>query len=318
MEIDQKILKDTYNRLAQASALPGVPDYYVKMTQLFDANEIWKDYIDVLRLAPSFEGGVVADIGCKYGHVLPLFHAMGAKSSIGVDVDDEYLRVGNAAFEAIGFPARLVKSDEAYLPIDSDSVDFVLVNEVISHVNPAYLDTLYAEIVRILKVGGTVLIADGNNRANASCVADLNQLFMAWEKGPTGTNTGRDIVDAPYLNLRKQIITSLHPQLTGNELNYLAENTSGLFGERLEIEVSKYMRGEGWVPRPYRPGVCPTNPGPGGVVMERAFHPIQVELTLAEFGIQARQVYPRSKIDRASIRGLLGPWLYNLKLALTE
>jgi SAM-dependent methyltransferase len=314
MKIDQLKLTSSYQALADAAVRIGASDNFVDMTRAFDAQEIWRDYMGILGVAPSFEGGVVVDIGCKYGHALPLFEAMGAKSCIGVDVDDDYLRIGNAAFQAIGFPAWLVKSDDGYLPIEGESVDFVLVNEVISHVNPTYLDTLFAEIARILKVGGHILISDGNNRANTSCVADLHQLFLAWENGPAGINTGRDVVNISFRERRKKLIAGLHPNLGADELDYLAHNTSGLFGERLATELSKYLCKDGWVARPYRAGTCPTNPGPGGVVMERAFHPIQVELLLAELGIRARQVYALERVGGASLRNRVGRFFRNAKL----
>jgi hypothetical protein len=221
---------------------------------------------------------------------------------IGVDVDDEYLAVGNLVFESIGFPGVMVKSDDGYLAIESETVDFVLVNEVISHVNPCYLDSLYSELSRVLKPGGHILISDGNNRANSSCVADLRQLYAAWERGPEGTNTGRDVVNRSFRQRRRDVIAREHPALSVDQLDYLADTTSGLFGERLLREVSKYLAGTGWVERRFREGICPTNPMPGGVVMERAFHPIQVELTLAEFGIDARQV----AIQRRPTGSMLG------------
>lgn len=315
--MDQSRLVDIYRKLAEAAVSAALPEHYAEMTQLYGEQGLWKAYLDILRLArPSFAGCVVVDIGCKYGHVLPLFYAMGAHNCIGVDVEDEYLRIGNTAFDAIGFPARLVKSDEAYLPIESDSVDFVLVNEVISHVNPTFLDTLYTEIARILKPGGTVLISDGNNRANAGCVSDLHQLYIAWENGPVGTNTGRDVVDTVYRDFRRHMIAVHNPELTGEVLDYLADNTSGLFGDRLLIEVGKYLRKEGWVERAYRPGICPTHPGSGGVVMERAFHPVQVELALAEVGIQAIQVYSLMLGSGGStLRNRLGRLARKLQLA---
>jgi SAM-dependent methyltransferase len=316
MKIDARKIRNTYQAMANAASSINAPDYFVEMTQAFDAQELWRDYVSIINAAPSFEGGVVVDIGCKYGHGLPMFEAMGAQRCIGVDVDEDYLRIGNAVFEAIDFPGRLVKSDEGYLPIEGESVDFVLVNEVISHVNPMYLDTLYSEIARILKVGGSILISDGNNRANSSCVADLHQLFLAWEMGPTGTNTGRDVVNKPFRERRRESIVGLHPELDADQLDYLAANTSGLFGDRLAIEVAKYLRKSGWVERPYRPGICPTNPSPSGVVMERALHPIQVELALAEVGIQAEQVYSLTLGSvGASLRNRIGRLARRIRLA---
>lgn len=256
MRFDHQELRRLYGKLGDtAAALPGIPEYFVEMTRMFEAGELWRDYADLLRMAPPISGGVVMDVGCKFGHALPLFHVLGARQSIGVDVDDEYLRVGNAALAAINLPASLVKSDDGYLPLEPESVDFVLVNEVISHVNPTYLETLYSEIARVLKVGGHVLIADGNNRANADCVADLRNLYRSWEQGPEGTDTGRDIVKDPFRIRRRKLLARQHPELSATDLNYLAENTSGLFGDRLAIEVDKYLCKDGWVARPYRPPV---------------------------------------------------------------
>jgi SAM-dependent methyltransferase len=314
MKLDHNKLIKTYKDLISNAEASDEMAHHLEISRFFFEKHLWKEYLSVLQLAPNFDSGVVVDIGCKYGHVLPIMFEMGAIKCIGVDVEESYLKIGNAAFKSINFPATLVKSDEGYLPITSESVDFVFVNEVISHVNPSYLDTLYAEIARILKPGGTVLISDGNNRANASCVSDLNKLFTAWENGPVGVNTGRDIVDISFRDFRRGIIAGLHPELSSYDLDYLAHNTSGLFGDRLAIEVGKYLTREGWVERPYRPGICPTNPGSGGVVMERAFHPIQVELTLAELGICAHQVHMRSQ-PGSSLRNRLGCFVHNAKTA---
>lgn len=107
---------------------------------------------------------------------------------------------------------------------------------------------------------------------------------------------------------RRDVIAQAYPTLKAQQLDYLADTTSGLFGDRLLREVGKYLSGNGWVERRFRDGICPTNPMPGGVVMERAFHPIQVELSLAEFGIDARQVtIPRR--PTGSALGRLKSWV---------
>ncbi|MCA3265847.1 MAG: class I SAM-dependent methyltransferase [Azospirillum sp.] len=307
-------LRNTYAALAKAGEDLDLPPYFRSMTNSFLGDSLWKEYLGILALAPSLEGRTVLDFGCKFGHTLPILHALGASKCIGVDVDDEYLATGNRAFQAIGFPGAMVKSDDGYMAIESETVDFVLVNEVISHVNPCYLDTLYSELARVLKPGGHILISDGNNRANGSCVVDLRQLYAAWENGPEGADTGRDVVNRSFRQRRRDVIAKAHPTLAADRLDYLADTTSGLFGDRLLSEVGKYLSGKGWVERRFRSGVCPTNPMPGGVVMERAFHPIQVELSLAEFGIAAKQV----SIARPGTGSTLGRLKAAVKQALTR
>jgi hypothetical protein len=108
MKIDTYKISSTYQAMARVANRVDVPDYFVEMTQAFDSQELWREYVSILKNAPSFGGGVVVDIGCKYGHALPVFEAMGAESCIGVDVDEDYLRIGNAVFNAINFSGLLV------------------------------------------------------------------------------------------------------------------------------------------------------------------------------------------------------------------
>lgn len=179
-------LRSTYEDFSRAGEQLGLSAYFCTITNSFLSDGLWKEYLDILSLAPKLEGCTALDFGCKYGHTLPILHALGASKCIGVDVEDEYLSTGNRAFQNIGFPGAMVKPDDGYLAIDSETVDFVLVNEVISHVNPCFLDSLYSELARLLKPGGHILISDGNNRANSSCITDLRQLFPLGRTAPRG------------------------------------------------------------------------------------------------------------------------------------
>jgi hypothetical protein len=171
-------------------------------------------------------------------------------------------------------------------------VDFVLINEVISHVNPGYLETVYAEVARILKPNGIVLISDGNNIANEACREELVPLYEMWENGPDGSKTPRDTVTESYYTRRKNIIQSRYPSLESARVDYLAKNTSGLFGQILLEAIDEYVTTGELILRPYRRGVYPTNPGPPGVVMERGFHPLQVIFSLDSYGISGQQIRP--------------------------
>ena len=187
-----------------------------------------------------------------------------------------------------------------------DSVDLVIVNEVISHVNPAFLPALYSEIARILRVGGHVLISDGNNIANAECRNDLINVYDAWENGPVGRKTGRDVVDEPFLELRRRLIHSWHPEMTEDRVEYAALNTSGLFGDYFRPVIDRYAAGREFIARPYRRGDCPTNPTDGGCVMEFGFFPQHVEMTLDAYGIRARQVFIPPQLNYSTAKLLLG------------
>lgn len=318
-------IQSEYVRFRDESRLRQAPAHFQSFSDLFVEQQIWKSYAWLLDLAsPLPERATVADFGCKYGHVLPLFFARGATRAIGIDVEDEYLEVGSRIVGDIYPSATFVKSDRGFLPLPPASVDFVLVNEAISHVNPTILPTVYAEIARILRPSGQVLISDGNNVANPDCARDLVEVYDAWENGPEGRNTGRDVVDGAFINLRNEIIRKRHPSLPGERVDYLAANTSGLFGDHFAEVVDRFVTTGELVERPYRRGLCPTNPMASGVVMEWGFRPAAVVMTLERYGLMAREVTPIAPmptappLDTRSLKLLLGTAIARLRYALSK
>lgn len=299
-----------YIRLMEESRHLGMSDYFVSVTATMAKPEVAGSYIDLLEAADvDLSAKTAVDLGCKFGHALPLLLQFGAKQAIGVDAQERYLAEGQRVFGRLYSQIEFQLCEEGYLELESDSVDFVFANEVISHVNPAYLPVLYGEIARVLKPGGVLLISDGNNWANRECRADLLQVYDAWENGPAGRSTGRDVVTQPYCELRLALIAQLRPDLDAKTQRYLAATTFGLFGKRLEKVVMAYRPGEKFVERRYRPGIAPTNPEAGGFVMERAFHPRQVELELETLGLEARQLLWRARSARefvSTVRRRLG------------
>lgn len=292
-----------YQRLKELSAAVDISDHFRRFSALFADQQLWRSYAWLLDIVPRpIDGCDVVDIGCKYGHLMPLLLGKGARSAIGVDVEESYLQPAKEVIATNWPQASFVKSEHGYLPIKSDSVDVIIINEVISHVNPGFLPTMYSEIGRILRVGGYVVISDGNNIANDECRRDLVDVYDAWENGPEGRKTGRDVVEGAFIELRKQRIRSWYPELGADKVDYLAQTTSGLFGEYLKTMVGRYVSGDEFIERRYRRGDCPTNPCDEGVVMEYGFYPQQVEMALAMYGIRARQIDVAPRIDWSSAK----------------
>lgn len=313
---------DEYRKVLEycESRRERLPEYLLRQSRSYHEG-LYRDYERLLDVLPvPLDGKTVVDFGCKYGHLIPLLLARGSREAIGIDVDDEHVRAGAEVFGTLYRNARVLKSEDGLVPLQPETVDVVVMNEVISHVNPSFLDTVWRETARILRAGGILFISDGNNRANAAVREKLIDLYDKWENGPDGARTDRDVVTTPFIDRRKNFMRERHPALPAATVDHLARNTSGLFGGRLARVVDRYVETGELACRPYRKGTCPTSPYESGVVMERAFFPRQLELALAEYGFEAGQIVPRPAFGR---HGLLGPakdlyvWLrYRLRAAL--
>jgi SAM-dependent methyltransferase len=219
---------------------------------------------------------------------------LGARTAIGIDVEPEYIALGRHFFEKTS-PEKIhiLPCQDGMIPIQSETVDFVLMNEVISHINPGHLDIVLQDISRILRIGGILFISDGNNIANQKRRRKLFDLWDKWENGPDGVKADKDVVNKCYLTRRKEIILSRYPELDDERVNLLALNTSGLWGDLFLRVIDEFVSSGNLIRRTYRRGICPTNPSNTGVVIERGFYPLQVSLSLRNYGIEAHQLPPK-------------------------
>jgi ubiquinone/menaquinone biosynthesis C-methylase UbiE len=131
----------------------------------------------------------------------------GRKKAIGIEDLDLFFLPGRDLFSGESEKVEFVKSECGYIPLQPETADLVIMNEVISHINPIYLPVVYSEIARVLLAGGMLFISDGNNLAHATCTQErLLPLYQALENGPDGTQVGDVVVQACFLNQRKRII----------------------------------------------------------------------------------------------------------------
>jgi SAM-dependent methyltransferase len=278
-------LKHVYGALHEDSIERESGRKFQRMSERYRDGH-WEKTVRKLGLfSRPLDGGVFLDFGCKFGHLTPLLKEFGASSVISVDVDDEYLSDG-AKFIGERFGSKYVKSDDCYLEVKSNSVDFILVNEVISHINPSLLDIFYMECARVLKVGGELVISDGNNFSHYPTRSDLIDWYADWEGGSSKEFGDTNYVKQRFVILRRAFKALRLPE---EKLLYFAKNTSGLFGDRLIETVRRAIEDDVFTERPHRPGVPPIHPG-YGVAMERAFYPLQVEMSLRTYGLRTEQL----------------------------
>lgn len=289
-------LEAEYKAILDQATAGNADRKFIRMSERY-AEGHWRRFITKLKWFKSnLDDKVFLDFGSKFGHLTPLIRSQGATKIYSVDVDPIHIDQGSK-FIAPLYGSEYSFSDEGYIEIPSDSVDLILVNEVISHVNPMYLDRLYSECSRVLKVGGEIVISDGNNLSHEQTWTDLVEWYELWEHG-----SSKEFGDGNYLKRRQGEVARLAgSRLSESEVEYVALNTSGMFGERLHKTVAQYVRTRSLIERPYQPGISPTHPELG-VMMERGFFPAQVELALKTYGIDAVQLkgsHPvKSELDR--------------------
>jgi arsenite methyltransferase len=113
------------------------------------------------RIAPLSPGATVVDIGCGGGMDLLLAaRSVGPHGrAIGIDMTDAMAERARAGAQALGLDNVEVRLGDALsLPVESQSVDFVISNGVLN-LTPDKWEA-FNEVFRILKPGGQFLYGD--------------------------------------------------------------------------------------------------------------------------------------------------------------
>ncbi len=106
------------------------------------------------------------DLGCGADRsVLALPRAAADAQAIGLDLDMHTLQELRPTITAAQ-PYQLVCGDALAIPLQTSSMDVVTCRAVLHHI--ADLDGLFAELQRILRPGGVLLVQDGTRLADAA------------------------------------------------------------------------------------------------------------------------------------------------------
>ena len=121
-------------------------------SKFYWATQIPIDAHDELTFT-AIKGKEVLEVGCASGSDA-LAYSEFCKSYVGVDISDEAI----ANCEELGIEkATFHCTDGHTLPVDDEAVDCVVVNSLLHHMD---LPTTFAEIRRVLRVGGLLIFKE--------------------------------------------------------------------------------------------------------------------------------------------------------------
>ncbi|GIV16956.1 MAG: hypothetical protein KatS3mg022_2391 [Armatimonadota bacterium] len=244
---------------------------------------------DMLRLAAlDVAGKTVLDAGCGFGRVSLVLAAMGADKVYGIDITQRRLHTFQQIIKDLEMEHILIAE---YKSVDNTGYpegffDLVLSIEAVSHYND--IDAFFREAARVLKPGGVLLIADGNNARNPRIARFTRQVWNRFENGPAGEVHGHTVTQS-YREIRRNIIAEHFPTLSGEEMDELARRTSYMNKQQVIQATQNYLATHTLPDSLYDPNRCPVDPRTGAVI-ERLFDPFELARYTQQFGFRAKAV----------------------------
>ena len=147
---------------------PWIQRYYASTKRRDGAEQYVRFQTDLLDLAGiKTQGLKVIDAGCGFGFTMVVHALLGAEvtgielSPLMAQTVETYLPI---LPEDVRDRINVIRGDVAAMALPDQSADVVLSLEAISH----YLDVgqFVQEAARVLRPGGVLIIADGNNGSN--------------------------------------------------------------------------------------------------------------------------------------------------------
>jgi SAM-dependent methyltransferase len=169
----------TFSDFSPAGNQAGNPDVYETENQAFDPEGL---VLAAMRELAPWRDRTLVDLGCGSGFWLPRY-ADEAARVIGVEPDERLVPL------AVDRDARVpvVAGSAEHIPLDDASVD--VVHARFAYFFPPGVDAGLAEVMRVLRPGGSLVVVDNDQRAGQ--FADL--LVASLWAAPQGQ---ADITDA--------------------------------------------------------------------------------------------------------------------------
>jgi 2-polyprenyl-3-methyl-5-hydroxy-6-metoxy-1,4-benzoquinol methylase len=270
---------------------PWLREYVSGYVESQSGESIRRAYLRLLELGGcSPEGVEILDVGCGLGLGLAAYGLRGARRLRGVDALPELVRLARVYLSLLPkqIDLELSHADASETGFPDRSFDVVISVEAVSHM--LEVDGFLAEAARVLRPGGRLIISDGNNRRHRPTREYNLRLYETTEFGKRPeilVTEHQHLVREPYVTKRARIVRHAAPQLTNDQVDFLALHTSGMVEAEITSAVRRYVE-RGIEPQSiYEPGTVPVEPYMAQV-NERMFDPFELRDQVERHGFSAQ------------------------------
>ena len=134
----------------------GVMTY--SMWQYSKGKDTIKFYLDFTDEEGIFKGKTVLDIGCGAGGKTMYYASLGVEKIYGVDILEKYRAEAEALAEELGVNDKFnfVSGDASNLPFEDNSIDTIIMNDAMEHVD--HPEAVLKECLRVLSPKGRLYL----------------------------------------------------------------------------------------------------------------------------------------------------------------
>jgi len=265
------------------------PYFYQYFIRYFRKPEKFYAYLelcDYLFRMSKASGACLLDLGCGFGLMAIIFGIYGSKEVVGYDMNTEKIEIFRRLLLYVDSEINSVKAvlgDSSRIEYPDEYFDVVVADETFSHIRE--MERSIREVHRVLKTGGQFLLRDGNNSLYPIGRIKRRRFWRRVEFGPIDPSSFRSTdIPLPYFEVRRKMIQERFPQMGLEKVNFLSEETSGMYGTEIyeaveEFEKSGVISG--------RPKFRYRNPMTGEFP-ERELNPFTLKCLLKEIGFEVR------------------------------